>query len=127
MKFSLNAYNRDTSEAELLADLKEISLRVSGGLSQPKYCANGGRFHPSTFSRRFGTWNAVLQRAGIAAAHRVNTPDSEWFANIATVWHHHGRQPTYDDMREHPSTKSPEGYAKRFGGCREALRAFVKA
>ena len=125
MNFKLNAYNRDTSEQELLADLRDVATRVTGALSQPQYRAHGGKFHPTTFARRFGSWNAALERAGVTLAWRVNTPDTEWFANIAAVWNHLGRQPTYGDMRDPPSTKSPEGYAHRFGGWRKALTAFV--
>jgi hypothetical protein len=127
MNFKLNAYNRDTPEEELLADLKAVASRVSGALSQPQYRVNGGKFHPTTFARRFGSWNAALERAGVMLAHRVNTPDAEWFANIAAVWNHLGRQPTYQEMRDPPSIKSPEGYAHRFGGWRKALEAFVSA
>lgn len=127
MKFKLNAYNRDTPEQELLTDLRTVASHVIGALSQPQYRDNGGKFHPTTFARRFGSWNAALERAGVTVAWRVNTPDAEWFANIAAVWNHLGRQPTYQDMGRPPSIKSPEGYAHRFGGWRKALQAFVGA
>jgi hypothetical protein len=125
MRYELDRFNRGTSDEEMLSDLRAVGARVSGGLSQPRYRASGGRFHPSTVARRFGSWNVALERAGVQLAHRVNTPDDEWFANIAVVWNHLGCQPRYEDMGQPPSTKSAEGYAQRFGGWRKALGAFV--
>lgn len=95
MKFKLTPYNRDIPEQELLADLRTTASKVTGGLSQPQYIARGGKFHPTTFARRFGSWNSALEAAGVTVAWRVNTPDAEWFNNIAAVWIHLGRQPTY--------------------------------
>jgi hypothetical protein len=127
MRYKLQRFNHDVPDEELLADLRTVAARVNGGLSQPAYRANGGRFHPTTFARRFGSWNNALTRGGVPIAWRVNTPDDEWFANIAAVWKHLGRQPRYNEMREPPSTKSPEGYAHRFGSWQNALEAFVAA
>lgn len=127
MNFKINTYHRDTSEEDLLSDLRAVASRVAGALSWPQYKAHGGKFHHTTFARRFGSWNAALERAAVKPAHRVYTPDAEWFANIATVWNHLGRQPVYADMADPPSIKSPGGYSKRFGGWRKALDTFVSA
>jgi len=77
--------------------------------------------------RRFG-WREALKLAEIAPAPTANRKWSieECFENLAVVWTHYGRPPTYREMFEPPSKVSGKGYDRRWGTWRKALQAFVK-
>ena len=123
MGYDVQIRNRGSSDDEILDDLRRVASKNAGRLTIELY-REDGRFHPSTVARRFGTWNKALERAAIPPSWLVNTPDDEWFQNIATVWNVLGRQPSYHDMASEVSEKSPEGYAHRFGSWNAALAAF---
>ena len=76
--------------------------------------------------RRFGSWKAALEQAGLNTS---NVPrrysNEEYFENMLNVWTSHGRQPLYREMDEPPSTISSGAYEGRFGSWRKALEAFV--
>jgi hypothetical protein len=65
MKFELKPHNRDVSDDELLADLKRVAAELGkSSLKIDEYTAHG-RFHNTTFNRRFGSWSEALNKAGL--------------------------------------------------------------
>lgn len=75
---------------------------------------------------RFGSWQAALERAGLALSHRGRRyTETQCFDNLAALWTALGRRPTYDDLRRPPSEIGPRAYVLRFGTWRRALAAFV--
>ncbi len=75
--------------------------------------------------KRYGTWNNVLKLAGMKVALNRNFTDEEMFEEIERIWILLGRQPTTTDIKSGISTFSLQSYARRFGGWRGALQAFI--
>ena len=66
MEFVLNEYHRNTSDEELIADVKRVaSLLKKESLSCKDYTEHG-RYSYNTVKNRFGSWNEVLRRAGLS-------------------------------------------------------------
>ena len=71
MKFEYENYsNAPTGTENLLSDLKRVA-QTEEKVTQSIY-AEKGCFDCSTIIRRFGTWNNVLKKAGIALANELN-------------------------------------------------------
>jgi hypothetical protein len=126
MRFELEPYHRNVPDDDLLADLRAVADKLATNrVTIDQYKANG-RFHPTTFARRFGTWLKALQRAGLKQTRHLHITEEQWFANLEQVWEAMGRQPRYHDMQKPLSEYSAEGYAARFGSWRRALEAFIE-
>ena len=85
-----------------------------------------GKYDITTVIRRFGTWNAALQKANIEISNRININDDELSENILRLWEYYGRQPRRRDCANPPSTISDYPYNRRFGSWTAALQAFVE-
>jgi hypothetical protein len=126
MKFELNPYNRNSTDKELLDDIKNVAIKLgSDKLTQSEYKKNG-RFSPKTIATRFGSWNLALEKADLKITVKHNLSEKELFENIEEVWVKLGRQPLYDEMKQPLSKYTPPPYEKRFGTWRKALEAFVE-
>ena len=71
MEFKLNEYHRNVSDEELLKDI----LRVAKSLNKEtitgkEYIKNGGKYHWSTISNRFGGWINALLLCGLSPSKR---------------------------------------------------------
>lgn len=82
---------------------------------------------PEVVRRRFGTWAAGMEKAGLKVSEMYHRrySNEECFENLLNVWTHYGRQPVYSEMKSSPSEIGPDTYKRRFGGWRKALEAFV--
>jgi ATP-dependent DNA helicase RecG len=58
------------SDAELLADLRRAAGDLGKKTVGQKEYRNVGRYDDSTVTRRFGSWNTALDRAGLENANR---------------------------------------------------------
>lgn len=125
MAFQLEPQHRNIPDAELLADIQ----RVAAGLGNRRLTwaayLHAGRFGAETIRKRFGSWNAALEAAGVSVGKRWRVPDEELFANLAELWTRLGRQPRRDDLGRSGSRFSSSTYEQRFRGWRKALEAFV--
>jgi 5-methylcytosine-specific restriction endonuclease McrA len=125
MKFELEPYHRNTTDDELLSDLR----RVAGDLRKSSVTGDEynerGRFHSCTLCRRFGSWFKALAQAGLGKTRNLNIPNEELFNNLAEVWARLGRQPKYEDLTSQVSKYCSGTYGNRFGTWRKALEAFV--
>lgn len=66
MEFTLNNYNRNVTDEELINDLLRVAKILNKeNLSMPEY-QQKGKYHPSTLARRFGGWRTALKRAGLS-------------------------------------------------------------
>jgi hypothetical protein len=81
------------SDAELLDDLRRIAKQLGQRTVGQKEYRRVGTYDDSTVTRRFGSWNAALLKAGLVIANQVDLPDEQLFDNIFTLWAHYGRQP----------------------------------
>lgn len=65
MKFELNPSNRNISNDDLMADLRRVALILkSDSISTTQY-TEYGKYHPTTFCNRFGSWNNALELSGL--------------------------------------------------------------
>ncbi|MDA0690567.1 MAG: HNH endonuclease [Nitrospinae bacterium] len=125
MKFQLESHHRNIANQELIDDL----IRVAKELGKDKVTIDQynekGRFHNTTFSRRFGSWFKALEKAGLQKARTLNISNEELFENLVDTWTKLGRQPKYNDLTKDVSKYCSGTYEYRFGGWRKALEAFV--
>ena len=77
MEFKLDLHNKNTSDEELLADLKKVASKLtSGRLTIDKY-NSAGQFHSTTITRRFGNWPNALIQAGLQKDRSKETPQAD--------------------------------------------------
>lgn len=126
MKFTLEPYNRNAPEEEMLADLRRVAALLSKDKVTMDEYNSAGRFHPCTLQRRFGSWFKALDRAGLKRTRNLGVTEEEWFRNLANVWEHLGRQPHYGEVTKPLSAYSASAYEKKFGTWRKALESFVE-
>ncbi len=127
MKFEVKKVNRNISNEELLADIKNIASKYGlTTMSQDVYIQYG-KYHPCTFIRRFGSWFKVLELCALYPSRsRINIPNEELFANLENIWLVLGRQPKYGEIAKPLSLFSVRTYEQRFGSWYNALDAFVQ-
>jgi hypothetical protein len=113
------------SDGELIADLKRVALALNLDTVPQKTYGVLGVFDYSTITRRFGSWNNGLLRAGLAISNEINISDDRLFENLLILWQHFGRQPRRSELSSPPSTISQTPYNRRFGSWTAALEAFV--
>ncbi len=125
MRFQLEPYHRDTTDAELIEDLRRVAAEIGAPAVTIDRYNDHGRFHATTLTRRFGNWFNALERAGLKKTRNLNIPNEALFENLVEVWTRLGRQPKYDDLARDVSAYSSGTYEKRFSGWRRVLEAFV--
>ena len=85
MEFKLDPYRRNIPESDLLNDLLEVSKRLGKShVSEGEYRANG-LYSSGTFRRRFGSWNAALEKAGLNAGNWFNITNEQYIEDIKRV------------------------------------------
>lgn len=76
---------------------------------------------------RFKTWENALIQAGLEpTGYHNKVTKQELLEEIERVWIKLGRQPTTTDIKNGVSKYSLNSYARKFGGWRAALVAFVE-
>lgn len=127
MEFKLNEYHRNVPDRELLNDLLRVAkLLNQKSLTSEEY-SKYGKYNVSTICRRFSKWLIAVKIVGLAPKprdiHKIT--DEELFQDIERVWIKLGRQPTMTDVRNGEFKYSQNTFARRFGGWRRTLEAFV--
>ena len=123
MNFCLNGRANRPDDVCLLDDLRAFSL-VCGGrsFSYGEYKL-AGRFYPSIFVRRFGSWNRALVAAGLQPKRLFNVGADVLLENLRRLWVALGRQPTMADLVRPLSGFGRKPYVRVFGSWSEALRS----
>ena len=90
-----------------------------------------GRFSISAQFRKHGSWDIILQMAGLKPTpYRLGKgkeiSDEELFQDIERVWIKLGRQPTISDVKNGEFKFAQNTFTRRFGGWRGALEAFIR-
>ena len=125
-KFELKPYNRNTSDEELISDVKKVASEINRGTITIDEYNERGKFHATTLTRRFGSWFKVLELAGLQKSRSpLNVHEEELFQNLEELWTKLGRQPKYTETHKPLSKYSVGTYEKRFGTWRKALEKFV--
>lgn len=113
------------SDEDLFEDLKRCGeLQPDSILTQDRYLAIG-KYDPSTFKRRFGSWNKAVEAAGFRAGNTQDYSDEALFENLMRLWEHHGRQPRLQELGSPHSGISHGPYKRRFRTWTAALHEFA--
>ena len=79
-KYVLKKYHRDVPDEALLDDLRRVSQIVGKDTVKQLEYRQHGQFHDNTLCSRFGSWNTVLKKAGLAeSTFRMDIADDELF------------------------------------------------
>jgi len=124
--FKIQLRRRNVPNDELLADIKKCAEALNKNSITAVEYTKSGAFGVNTILRRFKSWNAALEMAGLVAPNRQKIPDSELFENLASVWTSIGHQPLGReiDKANGVSEIALGTYEKRFGSWNNALIAF---
>jgi hypothetical protein len=123
--FQLEEQHRNIPDEDLLADLRRVANEARGEHLTWALYLRHGRYGAETERKRFGSWNAALESAGLQVGKRWRVPDAALFENLADLWVRLGRQPRRHDLYTSGSRFSSSLYEQRFGTWRRALEAFV--
>jgi hypothetical protein len=124
--FELEDFHRDITDGELIADLQRVSLEIGKkSVSRADHDLKG-KFHSATFIRRFGSWIAAHEKAGLE---NTGTPlyvsEEDLFQDLEEVWTRLGRQPRTQEILAPLSRFHYATYKRRFGSWRNTLEAFI--
>lgn len=119
---------RTLADDDLIQELRRVAATFKiDTLTMDQFSRTSDRANAAGIKRRFGSWKAALERAGLTLSARGRRySDDEYYANILTVWTHYARQPKYREMNAPPSSIPAGAYEAKFGGWRRALGAFVE-
>jgi 5-methylcytosine-specific restriction endonuclease McrA len=126
MKFTLNGRVRRHTDEQLLADLRKTAKKTGRNTISNKRYRHLGAYCPGIITRRFGSWNNALQKAGLTLTRQYNVSIARLFANLYTLWLTLGRQPRLTDLHPPHSLFSRRPYLRTFGKWSIALQKFVK-
>ncbi len=113
------------TEEDVIQDLHRVAEILKKDTLTMKDYNLYGEYHSNTIMRRYGSWNTILNLAGMKVNLNRNFTNEEMFEEIERVWIMLGRQPTTMDIKKGISKYSLNSYARRFGGWRGALQSFV--
>ena len=114
MEFKLNDFHRNIPDEELLGDMIAVanSLGIET-LTTEKY-NEYGKYNHTTISRRFGSWNNALKKAGLAISHIIEISDSELLKDLHNTAKNIGQNTItvtqYNQLGKH----SPQVIMRRF-------------
>lgn len=119
-------FKYDFSDEDVITDLKRVANMISKNTITRDEYNKYGTYHGNTLEKHYGSWNNVLRLAGFENNLNRNFTNEEMFDEIERIWILLGRQPTSTDIKNGISKFSLNSYARRFGGWRGALSAFVE-
>ena len=115
----------DFSDEEMIADIKRVAEALGVATISAREYSIYGKYHASTLINNRGPWNKILELAGMKPILNRNFSNEDLFEEIERMWIMLGRQPTATDIKQGISKYALNTYARRFGGWRKALEAFV--
>ena len=114
------------SDEDLLSDVSAVAQRLHKDTVSSAEYARNGKFSRDTCFKRFGNWENVLLKAGLAPQEQKSGKrvlDELLMEEIERVWIQLGRQPTATDIKNGVSKYSLNTYTRHFRGWRGALNA----
>lgn len=115
----------EMTDNDVIEDLRRVALLCCKETITMRDYDKFGKYHSSTLTSRYKTWNNVLSMAQMKLNLNRNFSDEDMFKEIARIWTLLGRQPTTTDIKDGMSIFSLNTYARRFGSWRGALQAFI--
>ena len=113
------------SNQSLLEDMKRVSKALQKDSISTKDYSENGKYKVQTILSRFGSWGEALKHAELQMTGFKEISDIELFEEIERIWVYKGSQPTTTDIKNGISKYSLNTYMRRFGGWRNALKAFL--
>lgn len=126
MVFKLVKKASTFTDTELLQDLQRVAKGIDASVLKQRDYNRLGKFSHKVFCRRFGSWNAALEKAGLTPSVQRIISDSELQKNLELIWRKLGRQPSYGEIRAPMSLYSVDTYVRRYGSWTKALHEFVR-
>lgn len=111
---------------DVIEDVKRVAALYKKPTITAREYTKYGKYSSSAVVRHIGSWNEILLQAEMPINENRNFTDEELFEEIERIWIMLGRQPTTTDIKKCISRYSLQSYARRFGGRRGVLQAFVK-
>lgn len=110
------------SDVELLREYRRIQILL-GRFPNTNDLVRVGQYHPSTYTRRFGSWEAVREMMGDRSPVNGGLSKADLIANYLAVSEELGRAPTGKELATH-GRYGVRTYHKYFGGVMK-LREFL--
>ena len=91
MDFVLQEYHRNTPDEDLINDVKRVAEIYKKNSLTGKEYAEYGKYSYGTVSRRFGSWNEVLKKAGLSLTrghyktHEYCESDEDFLSDVRCV------------------------------------------
>jgi len=118
-RVTLGRRGKAPGDEELLADLRRTAKRLGkDSLTASEYLRQGG-YSPSTVVRRFGSWNAAAQRAGLRAP--VAAKDEDFLEDLRRVARQLGRDRLGQTEYNRHGRYNSQMIARRFGSWGKAV------
>lgn len=118
---------RTFTDEQLLDELRAVSAKIAGKPVTVEAFNQHADMNAETVRRRFGSWWAALKRAGLEISSLGRRySDDDYFENLLAVWTHYGRQPTYGEMDQSPSSIPSGAYEAKWDTWTKALLAFLE-
>ena len=111
------------------ADLQRIAKQLNKDTVLFEEYRQYGKYAAEHVFSRFKTWDKALLAAGLqpTGLARSRIDEQTLFDELERIWTKLGRQPTSTDITKGNISKySLDTYKRRFGGWRNALKAFVE-
>ena len=85
MKFELDTLNRNTSDKDLLDDLKRVAEVLDTDKVTIEKYNEFGKYHYTTLTRRFGNWFKSLEKAGLKKTRNLDISDKDLIKDLIRV------------------------------------------
>lgn len=121
MKFELKPYNHGASDDELLSDLKKVASNLKLNTLGKKEYLKYGRFHYSTITRRFGSWNKALKLAGLEIENFSKLSVDELLKDLKRVAIELNKKSLTRDEYTKIGKYSTDSFRRHFGSWFKAL------
>lgn len=116
---------RALKNEDILAKIRDIAAGLGKVSLSNADISDNSEINTTLLRNRFGSVSEALRQADVVPIRRRHTED-EVFENLLLVWTHYGRPPTVSEIDNPPSKIRRDAYSRRYGGWRNALRAFIQ-
>lgn len=113
------------SDKSLIEDIKRVAILLDKESVSTKDYSEYGSYKVQTVLSRFESWSNALSLSGLMPTVYKEITDIELFEEIERLWIIKGAQPTTTDIKNGLSKYSLNTFSRRFGGWRNALKAFL--
>lgn len=126
LKLDSKQANEYVELSTLINDIKRVACELKCKTLTASLYETIGKYDRTTIARKAGSWNNALKISGLEIFLNRNFSKEEMLIEIENIWIQLGRQPTSTDIKNGVSKFSLQSYARRFGGWRGALEAFIE-